>query len=81
MPSEPNIFIKHQAVRDAHHPTQGNGHTFKTSVEALINGGNVVAVGENSIERVFDTAADFGAWFDSMKPATDSGDTPPLPFA
>lgn len=68
MSKEPGIYIKNEVVRDAHHPTVGNGQIFKDGIAALIDAGNVVAVGENGIERTFDDSQEFKDWFDSMKP-------------
>lgn len=77
MAKQPGIFIKNQTVRDAHHPTQGNSVVFKASVGALIDAGNIVAVGEESIERTFDNSESFKDWFDSMEPTRLVVEDPP----
>lgn len=69
MAKQPNIFIKNEVVRDAHHPVQGNPAQFKANVGGLIDAGYVVGVGEDAVEKVFDSSAKFSAWFDSV-PAT-----------
>jgi hypothetical protein len=58
----PGVFLKTSLVRDASRP-----EAFKATVESLIESGNVIAVGENAIERVFARAGSFGEWFDSIR--------------
>lgn len=58
---EPSIFIRNELIWDAQRP-----EALKENIGALIDAGNVVAVGENSVERVFATAASFKDWFDKV---------------
>ena len=62
MKKQPGIFVKLGVFRDAQHPTQGGGSTLTDSIVAMIDAGNVVAVGEDSIELVFDKSMKFKAW-------------------
>ena len=49
------IFMKNSLVKDTSRP-----QAFKASLESLIQAGNVVATGEECIERVFAEAGSFG---------------------
>jgi hypothetical protein len=60
--TEPGIFIKNELIMAAQRP-----EAFKASIGALIDGGSVVAVGEDSIEQVFATASAFRDWFDNVR--------------
>ena len=59
----PGIFIKNSVVKYTSRP-----QAFKASIESLLQAGNVVATGEEGIERVFATAGPFGDWFDMIRP-------------
>lgn len=72
MAKEPGIFVKTEVVRDALHPTQGNPEGFKANVGALIDAGHVLAVGETSIEQVFDNSDEFKKWVDGLGQAATS---------
>lgn len=69
MAKEPNIFVKMQAAKDALDPKVGGANTFRSSIGDLIDAGNVLAIGEDSIEKVFDTSDDFKKWFDGLAKA------------
>jgi hypothetical protein len=62
----PGIFIRNELVRDAQQP-----EALKATVGALIETGNVLAVGENSIERVFADVTSFRDWVDEIRSADD----------
>ena len=64
--AQPGIFIKIDAVRKVLQASPANGERFRASVCALIAIGNVIAIGENQIERTFAHAHDFDHWFEGM---------------
>jgi hypothetical protein len=59
---QPNIFVKNSLVKYTSRP-----HACRASLESLLQVGNVVATGEEGVERVFTTASSFGKWFDTIR--------------
>lgn len=60
---QPGIFITNNVIKCTTRP-----QPFKASVESLLQAGNVVATGQEGIERVFATASSFGDWFNTIRP-------------
>lgn len=67
MEKHPSIFIKNEAIRAALNRGGNSLDGFKINIGSLLDAGNVVAVGESSVEKIFTNSTEFKEWFDEMR--------------